>query len=171
MKKKIYFVMILLGLGRTVFCQSKYSQKSESKTKFTFLYVVDLSGRRPVVTENAFIAPSEKDTTFRLSRQASEQIRGLLKIDEIIYVKVKPAAKIITLSQVFHLYKIGEKYREYPIIIDDQMIEDPETLIISKSQISKVSVVKIRDSYYISIILKGYYEFIKKYPPKDGVVN
>jgi hypothetical protein len=127
-----------------------------------FLYIVSLNTNNPMVTRNAYISPSEKDTSYALKTSTSSEICKLLKVNRIIFIRAKPSAKILTLNKVFNLYNIPNNLRKLRIKINDNFIEYPETLLISLKEIESVQILKNANPYYIHITEKGYLES-KKY--------
>jgi len=163
MKRGVYLTLFFLVIVNLCFCQNS------SKRNFKFLYVVSFHDKPPVATENAFIAPSERDSIYIPPR--NENICGLLKVDQIVFMRVKPSAELLTLNKLLNIYGISEKYRKVAIKLDDDILDHSETILISKSQIEKVKLVKYANGYYVHIVLKGYYEYRKKYPLNGDFVD
>ncbi len=165
MKKAIYLAGIFLLNTYLSFGQANNLSKDTIKTKFKFLYIMRFADKVPVATENNFIDPMKVDSMDAVPDSASKEICRLLKIDGIIVLKIAPKTKVLTLNDVFDLYKIQSRYRKLLIKVDDRVRDYPETILISKNQIDEVKIVK---RHYINIILKGYYK-IKKEDKKGGI--
>ena len=165
MNRKIYLTLVFLAIVNLCFCQNS----GKGKTNFKFLYVVSFQNKPPVTTGNAFIAPSGIDSMYASPRY--QDIYGLFKADQIAHIRVKPAAELLTLNKLLNIYGIGEKYRKVAVKLDDDILDHPETILISKSQIEKVKLIKYGNGHYIHIILNGYYEYRKKYPLNGDFVD
>src|SRR6185437_3452906 len=155
----IFFLATHLGSGYAVNLAS-----DTTKQKFKFLYIVKFNNRRPFATENAFIDPRELDSIEDVAYPKFAEDCHLLEVDNFLVLKIHPNAKILTLNEFFNLYKVQDKYRNFSIMVDNELIDYPETILISKNQIDNVKIIKDIRGNYISIILKGHYELKKKYP-------
>lgn len=167
MKRGINLMLGFLFIVNACFCQT--NKLNRAARKYRFLYIVQFYDSPPVATENVFIAPFETDTLYMLPK--NKIIDSLLKIDEIMCIRVKRGIKIFTLNDVYSSYGINKKYKKLNIMINEDLIDHPETILISKSQIETVKLAKGANGYYVSIILKGYYAFKKKYPRNGDFVD
>ena len=169
--KKIFLTCVFFSVIAS-FC---FGQKNMIKKKVNFLYIVDFHDKPPVSTVNVFVDPSERDTIYKLPQIQSKEVCRLLKIDGILYVKLKLGTRLLTLNDVFVLYNIPVKFRKYRIKINDMEINSPESLLISTNIISKVKLDKTSPNNYINIIEKGYYndkrEIEKQMKNGDEYIN
>jgi len=156
MKQKYYLIAVLFILTRMSSAQTVHGSDNSSKTKFKFLYVIKFPDKASVATENAFVAPSQQDSSYALRSNENDKLSQLLKTDGIIVIKLKPGIKLLTLNDVFDLYHVQSRFWKSRIVIDDEVIEHPETLFISQKEIEKLTVVKSGNFHDIKILLKGY---------------
>jgi hypothetical protein len=133
------------------------------KTDFKFFYIINFYDKPPVATENAFIDPQSTLAWYHLPDSVKE-VRSLLNVDIIYVIKLKPNTKLLTLNQFFDEYRIQQKFRKLHVMVDDDIIDYPETMFISQNQIDKVKIIRGAKGSYIRIILKGYYESKKRHP-------
>jgi len=167
MKKKIYLTSILFIMAYLCFAQTYQVPSDTIKTKFKFLYIIEFADKPPIATENAFINEMRVISRDELPDSSSREICHLLKIDGVIILKLMPKTKVLTLNELFDLYKIKTKYKKPIIKLDDETIDYPETLLISQSELDGVKIVNSRKGYYINIILKDYYK-VKEENKKGG---
>ena len=153
--KKIFF---LTGIIFSAIANLCFGQKNIEKNKVVFLYIIDFHDRPPISSINAFTDPSERDTIYKLPRLQSQEVCRLLKVDGILYVKLKLGTKLLTLNKIFSLYNIQAKFRKFRIKINDMEVSNPETLLISAKIISKIKIGRELKNNYINIIEKGYLE-------------
>ena len=155
MKKKNYILLCLLLIA--VNCKGQTNSISENKNPKP-LYLVKFYSKSSIVTQNAFISPVDKDTTYALSPIQYKEIQSLLNVDRLLFIRVKRSAILFTLNDLFRAYNIQEKYRRLAIKVNYKLISNPETILISQSAIIKVLVLKDSKGQYINVIEKGYYE-------------
>ncbi len=166
MKRKYYLMVFILVIVKISFAQTTKFSGDSVKTKLRFLYIINSHDKAPTTTENAFIAPSQKDSTYRLQSSLCDEICTLLKINGIIVIKIKRGVNLMTLNEVFELFNVQNKFRRSKIIIDDDVIFFPETILISREVIDKLTIVKSGNNYSIKIFLKGYIQ--RKESERDG---
>ena len=148
----IFFAICHLCLGQT----NGMPADTFVLRHFKYLYIVQFSDRPPVATENVFIDPLKIENIDRLPDVQCSAICQLLKIDGVVVFKMRPDTKVLTLNEVFNIYKIPAKYRTLSVRIDDEMINDPETTLISLNEIGRIQILKSLKTYYINITSKDY---------------
>jgi hypothetical protein len=156
MKKKIYITSIFFVTAHFCFGQTGHLPVDTFVLRhFKYLYIVEFSDRTPIATENSFIYPDSFDV---VPKSQSSAICKLLKIDDIVILKVGPKTEVLTLNGLFNRYKIPAQYRNWPVRVDDEIVNDPETMLISTEGIDQVKIQKAPKSRCINIILQGYYK-------------
>jgi hypothetical protein len=159
-QKTLIVISLLLGINRG-FSQSNSNDISYKKN-VQFMYIISLNNTPPIVTRNAYLSPSEKDTSYVLPSSINRELCKLLKVDRFIFIKMKSSAKVLTLSQVFDAFKISNSNRKLKVKVNDDLLDNPETLLISCKEIGVVNVVRNSKLSYVHIIEKDYFEN-KKY--------
>jgi hypothetical protein len=157
MKKKSLVTGILTAFAHVCLCQVNHLSSDSINREIKYLYIIDFPDKPPIATENAFIATSKIVNMKLLPDSQSKAVCELLKIDKILVLSVRYDTRLLTLDQIFNLYKIQTKYRKLSVRVDDETIENPETLLISEGQIDGVKIIKSLKGDYMSVILKYYY--------------
>jgi hypothetical protein len=124
------------------------------------LKIIIFDDNRSVCTQNEFIDPTKVVSGNLMPDSSSKEVCQLLNVDVVIVLKLKPGTKLLTLNNVFNLYKINLNDRNLPVEVDEKKVDFPETMLISQNQIDFVKVINHRK---ISIILKDYYETIREF--------
>ncbi len=158
MKKTIFLAFIFFISAR---CYSKIQAVIHDDTiRRKSLKIIIFDRNQAISTQNEFIDPARLVSGDLMPDSSSKEICRLLNIDAVIVYKLKAGTKLLTLNDVFNLYKINLSDRTLPVEVDEIKIDYPETMLISQNQIDFVKVVKHRK---ITIILKDYYETIKEF--------
>src|ERR1700753_2121920 len=104
--KRIYVITVLLMVIKLSYAQKILHSDDSLKAKLTFIYVLEFKDRQSIITQNAYIAPSQRDTTYLLRNCQSDVLSPMLKTDGIVIIKVKQSIRQMTLSDVFDLYNV-----------------------------------------------------------------
>jgi len=155
MPRKIYLVGTFLMILTLCYAKTNQTSNDTVRTKFKILSIVRFHDKPPIATANAFIDELRIASREDVPSALSLEICHLLKVDGVIVLKLLPKTKVLTLNEVFDIYKIQTINRKLIIKVDETVLDYPETLLVSQNQIEKVEIIKGR---YIHIILKGYYE-------------
>lgn len=67
--------------------------------------------------------------------------------------------KFLNLSQIFDKFNIAGEYRNYPVLIDREETQDPETLLADESIVEKVVINKVEKN--VEIISTEYLKKVK----------
>jgi hypothetical protein len=153
MNKRFYLITIFLAIAKLSFAVGNHLTTDTIKAKYKEFYIIEFDDQMPVVTRNAFIDPKRIAHLGTLSDSSNSEISKLLKVDFVLVVKLKPNTKLLTFNEILDLYKIRVKDIWCPVILDDEKIDHPETILISQNQIEKVAVVKGVGGSHISITL------------------
>lgn len=68
--------------------------------------------------------------------------------------------KFLNLSQIFDKFNIAGEYRNYPVLIDREETQDPETLLAEESMVEKVVINKVEKN--VEIISTEYIKKVKE---------
>jgi hypothetical protein len=98
-----------------------------------------------------------------LSPGNSEQICKIMKVAQVWVVKPALHTIFLDLNKIFNIYNIKRKNQHLPIRIDNWIIDEPETLMIDKSEILGVKI--IYSSKYKLIDIKTRHPII--YPTQN----
>jgi hypothetical protein len=163
MNLKIILICFLCMITHKAVSQSNQEVSTSRQRYYTFLYVLKQLNKKPIATENASPDPQQIDDDETLSDSSSSSLCRMLKVDYIRVLTLKPNTKLLTLSEVFDLYKIDARYRKLPVKLESTPILNfPESLLISKNQIESVKVIKSNKGNYILITRTGTEELKKE---------
>jgi len=159
MKGKIFIAACFcLHIG---FCfAGKRWQAKASVNKPTVLFIITFQDRPPVITQNGFIDPAEREYVHFLNT-ADDHLYKELGTTAIAVVKLKAKAHPLSLQEVFDRYKIPIKFRKLNVKYNEEILNFPETILISSNQISSVKIERSANNSFISIIGTDYRD-IKK---------
>jgi hypothetical protein len=158
MKLQMYFIAVLLTIAIQSFGQTSQGLEEIPKEKFKFLYIVKFYNKESVATKNAFVAPSQRDSTYSVKSNQKDAFCQLLGVDGVIVIKMKQNSKLLTLDDIFLIYNIPLKYRKSKVVVNDEILSYPETLFISKEEIESLKMVKKSKNSQLRIVLRGYSE-------------
>jgi len=150
--KKIFLLTVFLTISYLGFAQTKHSIQDSIK-KYKRINIVEIGDRDPVVTRYLFLDPHKIVDLSSLSNAANAELRALLKVDFVLIVKFDADTKLLTLNDVLKLYKINTLFWNLPVMVDDEQIADPQTILIARNQIEKVAIVKKAGGSIIQITL------------------
>jgi hypothetical protein len=161
--KKIVLTLVLIITGYVCVAQIRVSDLAQrrvleqnSNGTLKLLWILRLPYKQPIITENVFIDADIILNMERLPDILEKEFNKLLEVDQVINVWLKPNASLLTLNDVFNLYKIPAAQQKLPIMVSGDFIYHPETLLISKNQINSVKLLKNLNGGYISIKLKTH---------------
>lgn len=120
------------------------------------LYIVKFPDKAPTLTLNCFISWAEAANVEVLPDAETKTVCKQLDVDHVLVFTVESRAQIVTLNQIFVSYKIPLSYQNLQVKVNDKVIQHPETILISKSQIESVKVRKGQKNRYIHITFIGY---------------
>src|SRR6185312_5093552 len=167
-KTKNFTISIILVSTNLCLAQHRNLSSDTLLHRIKVMYILNFPDKMPVMTENAVVDPQKVEGMDNLLDSGSVNIANLLHVSLISVLKIKRGTRLLTLNEVFNSYSIPPQCRSWPIKLDDEVIDYPETLFISQNQIDNVIVVKQGKNRFVRIILKGYLE-IKKEKKKNEV--
>lgn len=156
MKQKIYFIAVLLFFSNRGFGQISEDSNTIPKEEFKFLYILKFATKESIATTNAFVAPSERDSTYSLRSAQKEVLCQLFGVDGVIVIKMKQNCRLLSLYDIFAMYHIQLKFRKNKVMVNDRIISNPETLFISQVEIESLKIAKMGEGGQIRILLRGY---------------
>ncbi|MEO7214965.1 hypothetical protein [Mucilaginibacter sp.] len=158
MKKTIYLAIIALFVFNNVRAQNKSAIDTVERV---FYIIYTSKDKPPLYTTNYYGDPQRTVTMSPLQEPAFEKVCQFLKVNGMVTITLAPGTQLLTFGELLNVYKIPQKpYSKLPVFIDNERIDNPETILISINQIDNVKIAGKRKSIYI--ILKGYYEDIKE---------
>jgi hypothetical protein len=162
MKKKV-FSLVLCMIFHYAYGQTDSLGGLKLNRKYKILFIVISPGKNAIATENLFIKPAAVDSLDFLSPGNSEQICKIMKVAQVWVVKPALHTIFLDLNKIFNIYNIKRKNQHLPIRIDNWIIDEPETLMIDKSEILGVKI--IYSSKYKLIDIKTRHPII--YPTQN----
>jgi len=157
------FCIIVISTLASHYCAAKPVLGDDTAVATVkILYIVESGDKQPVPTRYAFIDKKCLDGWNILAASDCKPICQPLEVDYVFIYKLKPNTKVLTYDNFLNVYKIQSKYRKLPVMVDDEIIDYPETMLISQNQIAKVKIIKCPKGFTITITLVGYEEFRKK---------
>jgi hypothetical protein len=153
MKSRFYLTIIIVAAAHICFAAAGHLACDTVKSKYKKLYIVEFDDKQPIATRYFFPDPQSFDDLSSISDQSNSEVSKLLKVDFILVVKLKLHTKFLTFDDILALYKIGIKDRNLRVVLDDEIIDSPETMLVSQNQIESVLVKKGANGPYISITL------------------
>ena len=152
MNKRIFLVTIFLTISYFGLAETRPSTQDSIK-KYKKFYIVELDDSYPIATRYLFLDPKTIADLSSISDISNAELSKLLNVDFVVVIKFDPGTKLLTLNKVLKFYKINTLYWSLPVMVDDEKIADPQTVLIARNQIKKVSVVKNTGGAYIQITL------------------
>jgi hypothetical protein len=158
MKKKHVLLFLFLTLANYHSFAQATTSLPKSSGKVRLFYIVNFYDKSIIVTENIFIKRSETDTLYSLDKAEDIEMLRLLKADMIIFIKVKKNVKLLSLNELYDVFKVQPKHRNLKVKIDEDYVDYPQTALFSQGSIEKVFLTKGKFGLELSIIEKGYFE-------------
>ena len=115
------------------------------------LYLLSHPNGKEFLTRNLLVNSTDVITMESLPREDFLKKHGNQKAAIVLKVFLKPDVQILSLKEIFEKYDIDQKYRKYPIKIDNTEPIDKQSIYASASAIKSVKVET--DSKTINIIL------------------
>ena len=139
-----------------------FGQEIEILPKPKVLYMIDLYKKPPIMTMNFFGKGDDIDSINVINPIKTPEINRLFNVSGLLYIKQKAGTKMLLLNEVFDLYHISIEHRRARIMVNEEFIERPETLVISASNIGEVKIEKTKKETFIHITEKNYWAEKKK---------
>ncbi|MGN7203834.1 hypothetical protein ACTHQF_06130 [Pedobacter sp. SAFR-022] len=130
--KNILLIVILLLFS---------SRISSAQEKIETYFVLSLNGQQ-VLTKNLMMSPTMvKDLEVVSRPDIPRYFSG--KVDKVVLLKIIPAAsvRLISLHQLYKMYKIDVKSQSLPIMLDGDIIKDATNFLIDESSLKSAPVI------------------------------
>jgi hypothetical protein len=152
MGKKIFILSIFLANVYFGFAETRHIRLvRDTGNNYKKLYIVEFDDRPPIITRYLVLDPQRIANISSMSNESNAELCKLLKIDFVMVIKFQPNTKLLTLNDVLELYKIEITDWNLPLVIDDKKIDYPQTLLIARNQIEKITVMKGAGGAFIQI--------------------
>ena len=112
-----------------------------------------------VLTENLILSAKNTDSVELISRFEAIKRFGVITKAGVVILKLKRNVKFVVLSQIFNLFNIVYEDRSFPVYINDERVDRPETIIAEQNLITAVAVIpnpSNKKEKIIDIITKEY---------------
>jgi hypothetical protein len=156
MMKKFYILLLIVLAARICYGRPRKLTRDTLTTQFLTCYILVFEDKPPIITKYAFFDSKSVKGTATMSEQAQAELRELLKINWVIVIKLVPNTKLLSLNELLEMYKIPFPDRALPVMVDDEIIDYPETIWSSPNQIERIVVEKGKKGSFIHITLSGY---------------
>jgi hypothetical protein len=144
-------IIILFLLTKTYFCLAN-SKLVNDTARAKPIFIVCFYDRQPIITSNNFADRSSWEFIHFLQGSQYDVLKKTLGVSDLAIVKIKPKTKLLMLSDLFSQYNIAEKYRHLKVMYDDDVLDHPETLIITSKQIVAIKILKLTTGTFVDII-------------------
>jgi hypothetical protein len=163
MKRKIFALLLCLNTCHVCYSQKPEAPKSDSNIQKTakkwliasIFYIVKLTDSTSKTTRNLIITLDDINYATSIPYGDCMQVCKELGVNTIAIIYTKPGVKFISLKDIFKIFHIASIYNDLPVRIDNQTIDNPETIEAEESEIFTVKVVKQPGSdSFLNIITK-----------------
>lgn len=141
----IFFFGLAIAFAKIVF---NHNPKEFKK----MLFIVVFPDKPPVITRNNFIDPSDREYLKNLNISDEQIVSRDLETTIIMVMKIKRNVHPLTLVDVCKKYKIDKKYWSLKVKYNGEILDDPETMLISTNQIQSVKMETIGFNQFINIV-------------------
>lgn len=153
--KKHLLLLLLFALTHLCYGQADKLQGDTLNPKQKILFILTRDGKASIATENLIIDAKDIDSLYEIPLNRSVEVRKAMKVNSILVVVPHLFTSLLTLNDIFIQYKVKEENQHLPVRIDNWVRENPESIIIEKSELLEVKIITYKEKpYFINIITR-----------------
>jgi hypothetical protein len=153
--KKIVLTFIILPLVLTIaFGQGHDISNSKIYNSSRYLYILYFANGKFIQTNN--LISRHDEVQEMISRVESIKRYGIITKVGAIILRAQSNYQLIFMNQILKSFNISDENKDLPVYIDDQYVEEPETIVAESDEITSVEVVSGKNGRYINIKTKEY---------------
>jgi len=152
--KKILILLLFIGIKNFAFSRVLSNRITDTlnieRIKESTVIVQD--NKTPIFS--TFLIMGEHDALEERFIRKNEAIKlyGTERGYDLLYEKVKPKLKLVTLAQLFMIYHIKPEDQNLQVFVNMQFINYPKKLIAVQSEIVAVKIIVFKNKNVINII-------------------